>query len=382
LYWTNTSLKTAFASCLLSLLLSVVEGQMYEPDNEPYVLNSGKYGCFEFFGEFIYWKTCLDDLDFAAELTDLSEIQSEDSYRQQIDYHNLSPGWEPGFRLGFAIEDIWCEWRLSGSYTHIEVRDSADHTRQEKNILISPFHFSGFTNPNKEQRNADIGFTEIKGKIAVTYRTWDALLSRAICSSECYVIAPFIGVEGLHLDQKIRTHSWTLSIPETETEDPAPILQIDGSAVTRWNSELCAYGLKFGTDYIYRLGSCIKLFSRGSFTIAAGDRHAKNQQTLVLSTREGDLQPKQSITAKDDDSCLFVNGYHIQCGFIYETELCNTNFASRIGYEFVKWHNVPRPRRFPGGEQNVEFYNRALSTSPGQSTLGFHGIMAGISVEF
>lgn len=342
------------------------------------------------FGDFIYWKPCIDEVDYAAQVTDISGIDEGEGYTQNIKYKCLSPDWEPGFRVGLAINDVWCEWRLSGSYTYIKCCDSSNIIAEEGTVVLSPLQFAGLTNPVNEEGEG--GFYEVEGKCDIKYQSWDFLISRALCSSECYSIAPFVGVEGLILDQKIKTESKLKPLvdkqPSGTTTEASTVVKevtlVNGFGSTDWNSEFCAYGLKFGTDYTYQVGDCLKFFSRGSFTIASGENDGKNEQSLTMNYDSKTESPKtKKVNVEEDDCCIFVNGYNIQLGLLYESDMCGYDFAFRFGYEFVKWHNVPKPRRFPSkDESNESAYTRAISTAPNNSTIGFHGLMVGLAFGF
>jgi len=266
----------------------------------------------------------------------------------------------------------------------LKTNDSSKFRAEEGAVVISPFQFAFLTNPSYDGVSSSGGFQRIRGKIEIDYQNWDLLMSRIICSAECYTIAPFVGAEGLLLKQKIKTHSRLHSIREGTVID-TPGGFGNGRALTNWKSDFHAYGIKFGTDYIYQLGDCFQFFTRGSFTIAVGENSGKNHQSLTRNSEDGIGGPQAVVVIKEkeDESSIMINGYNIQLGFIYETETCGYDVAFRAGYEFVKWHNVPKPRRFPGGDNgNDNAYNRAISTSPSKSTVGFHGLMAGACLTF
>lgn len=383
--WRKKISLAVITAGLLALMPNAANAQTCDTYCDPCDWNPCDCWGIDVFADFIYWKPCIDDMDYAVQLTDLSETLPGESYDQEIKYKCLCTDWKPGFRAGIALNDVWCEWRLSGSYTYLDFCDSSKTHAEEGTVVVSPLQFGALLNPTGEDDSTEGGFHEVKGKIALKYQSWDVLLSRAVCSSECYTIAPFIGAEGLILNQNIKTNSTLDSEFTEEIEEEEEVLAPGlGFASTNWKSDFCAYGVKFGTDYVYQVGDCLKLFSTGSFTIAAGDNDGINSQKLTLnSDSEEEEQVVQSVTAKEDDCCQFINGYHIQLGLLYESDMCGCDFAFRLGYEFVKWHNVPKPRRFPAGSDTTEdAYLRGISTSPSKSTIGFHGLLAGFSLGF
>lgn len=328
----------------------------------------------ELWGDFLYWKPCIEGMTYAAHIEKLPG-DADGSYSQEIRFDSLHWDWTPGFRVGFALDDIWGEWRFGGSYSYLNADKEFEAFANNSFAVISPWQFGLLENPNTDPSSPFDGFSRIKGKARFCYQYWDLLIARAIETRGCHTIVPFIGAEGLMLNQNVKARSTLPANPDIQV----------GYTTIHWHSDFKAYGVKFGTDCIFELGQCLHFFSRGSFSIAQGKNHGKNKQ-FVQHTAPSQTTPiQQSITSDDHSNChsecRWVNGYQIQLGFIYETELCGYDFGARLGYEFVKWHHVPTPSKVSQGTQDGNYQRSQLRASD-YATLGFHGLMAGLSLTF
>jgi hypothetical protein len=294
---------------------------------------------FEIGADYLWWKPCVDELDYAAEVT-LDDITTE------VDYKGICPDWEPGYRAYVKITDFLCDLDFCASYTYLRSTDSADVDFDGGATLDE-----GITSPLIHPDLLSSLFDEAEADWSLTYQAGDALLSYEICSSPCQTFAPFFGVTGIYLHQKLE-------------------VDFDGSAGTgsvEWDSDYWGVGLKAGSAYVYRFNDCLSLFAFASGSILAGEADTKNEQEF-----------ETDITVEDDDCCLVVPGYHVGLGLIYDTCWCNTAFTFRLGYEFLEWYNLPNHRVFSG----TDVADASHSTSASTRTLGFHGLFAGVAVKF
>lgn len=311
---------------------------------------------FDFGVDFIYWKPCIDDMDYAARVSTEGAVPEF----TKIKYHSVCPDWEPGVRFFVGMPEFWCEWDLGFSYTWIESRDS-DRTRFSE----TPTALIGITSPmahmNLLEGVATL-YNDVKGSWRLRYNEWDLLLSYDISCKPCHEFRPFFGLAGLYIDQKYKV---TLRNDVT-----TPI-----EHTVKWNSDYWGIGLRAGTHYAYEICDGASLFARADATLLAGEANNKNKQDF-----DNNSTPTAANNFKftDDDCCRFVPGVHIQTGFEWDSCWCDTDYSLRLGWEFVHWHNVPKHRSFTGDDSGLEISHSGSTTR----NIAFHGLLAGFAMSF
>lgn len=316
-------------------------------------------GGFEFGADFLYWKPCVDETDFAAYTLegDTTTTDGIPENTLSVNYKQMCLNWEPGVRVRVAMPEVWCDWKLSASWVWVHSCDSralglADG---DQGHYTSPLLAPGFGDLITDYVTAD-------GSWDSTYQTWDALFSYDITCNRCNVITPFFGVEGLVLNQTLKA-DYETTVGE----------QVNSSYV-KWSSDFWGVGLKIGTDYTYTLFDCMKVFARASGSLVIGDDCNSEDQGIYYQD-SATITTLDSRKYKDDDKCLIVPGYHLQVGFLYESCYCGVDFGVRLGYEFVNWYNVPNQRNF-----SLDSTNGATPSSI--RNYGMHGLLAGAEVKF
>lgn len=304
--------------------------------------------------EFLWWKPCVDDLDVAALLT-------TNGTRRRVDYESLCPEWEPGFRVYLEFPNACCNWDLSASFTYLS---SDDHAKQrfrgadDDNGIISPLIFGGA--PFDDEPTYEHGKQRWKFK----YNEWDVLLSYEICCNSCHHFRPYFGVAGLILDQDLKAHF----SHRTDNVDT----HID------WDSEYWGVGLRAGSNYQFDIGCGFSVFAKAHATLLAGEADSENKHHFVSNSTAIGIADER-IHFKDDDCCHFIPGYNISAGFSYTGCWCDWEIGARLGYEFVWWQNLPNHRIFFGDNTSIE---ASHSSSPDTRSIGFHGLVAGLSLSF
>lgn len=321
------------------------------------------FGGFEIGADFLYWKPCVDNLDYAVvRYADSSDSSTPETTTRKWGYKCLCLDWEPGFRIRFGKDDIWCNWRLDASYTWLNVKTSSsckEPNSDEGTYVTSPFfhpNFRYFEDPTFGE------ISEVDGSYNLTYQTWDVLLGYDIACNRCHSFKPFFGVEGVILNQEIKAEGYV----DAEVDD------VDYYS-TKWSSDFFGVGLKIGTDYQFQMFDCLQFYGSAAGTIAVGNHDGK----WVGDVADASGNIDHNIFS-DSDCCQFVPGYHLAVGLLYETDACGCEFAVRVGWEFVQWHNVSNPRAFSSALPYDEHY----SASTDYTTLGFHGLVAGLDFAF
>jgi Legionella pneumophila major outer membrane protein precursor len=322
------------------------------------------FGGFEIGVDFLYWKPCVDNLDYAVvKYHHTTEGTSPVIDSNKWGYKCLCLDWEPGFRVRFAKEDIFCNWNLSGSYTWLDVCSSG--SCKEPSADLDAYVSSPLFHPamNNDEFAPEFGeLTYVGGNYDTTYQTWDVLLSYDIACNRCHSFQPFFGVEGVILNQEIKVAGF--QDYEHHYAD---------AMAAKWNSDFFGVGLKIGSAYEFQLNDCVKFYGSASGVITVGNRDGKYVGAVYHQSGEVD---KWIFT--DSDCCQFVPGYHLAAGLLYETDACGCDFAVRLGWEFVNWHNVSNPRAFTSGKDGQEFF----SASSDYTNVGFHGLVAGLDFSF
>ncbi len=294
---------------------------------------------FDFGVDFLWWKPCVDDLDFGAE-------QKGDKF----EYHSICPDWEPGVRVTLTIPDFYCDFGFKGSWTYIESDDSSSFSNSE-DVLATLLHAS------VAEDTSGI-YDRAKGSWEACYNEWDLLFYYNMNCNSCHNFMPFFGVAGITLFQEFKANYF----------DSGGLL-----AKAEWESDYWGAGFRIGADYNYRFSDCLSFFVKSSGTILAGVADSEH-------VSKGRDEPSGSFGSKkigeDDECCQIVPGCYIGAGFIYDTNICDFDFSFKLGYEFVNWYNLPNQRMFP----EDDFISH--STSSNTRTFGFHGLTAGLAFSF
>lgn len=343
---------------------------------------------FEVGVDFIYWKPCYDNTEWGVKLNSTSTtLPTVDAY--ESNYAAICPSWEPGVRVRVAKHDILCDWTLSGSYTWIHSNDRSRIHADGTTGTSSDYVTSPLFGPGIADFDDLFFFTEGAASWKTNYQTWDVLLSYDFECNRCSTFTPFFGVEGLILSQQLRTAFAyndfnTGSSSHSSNSDDESLVNLTNAAAVSWKSSYFGVGLKLGTDYVFNLFDCLKLFARASGSIVIGDNNSSNRQVYHIGTGTGTAAQTRAARYKDDDCCLIVPGYHIQLGVQYDNNWCGTDVALRLGWEFVQWFNIANPRTYVntfGGSTTAD--NFAIqASSPNVSTIGYNGLLAGLDVRF
>lgn len=323
------------------------------------------FGGFDVGADFLYWKPCVDDLDYAAVSTSGTV---GDATGTLVDYRGICPEWEPGFRVWVGKSDVLCGWDIAASFTWMKSDDKAAFETSDLSIYSTLGHAALLG-------DTTVGAVDIAGNLFNVaaaewdskFYAWDVLFAHPLdCCGPCFEFVPFFGVSGIYLTQEFNSaFANTLDTADTAT----------ALFATNWESKYWGVGLKFGSDFNYHFNDCLSLFALGSAEILAGEATTGyNRQVLTL----GD-DTVVAAQFNDNDCCLLVPGYHIAAGFRYASDWCGTDFGIRIGYEFLKYYNVPNARTFMGDQFATQ---AALSTSANTRTFGFHGLLVGADVSF
>lgn len=337
--WNKFFSLALMSAALCAFAPSGVQAQNCDPCCDP-CWDPCNFGEFEVGVDFLWWKPCVDDLDYCAD--------RKSSSNKDFKHKSVCLDWEPGVRVFLGKPDFYCGWDFGASYTYISSCTSST-TKHNGNIVPTNTH-SGFTSAF---------FDEGKGSWDSCYHEWDLLISFDNSCNQCHQLSHYFGVAGIVLDQELKA---TL-------ENSSQIEQ------TKWDSDYWGVGFRLGTDYNRRICDCFSFFANGNATILVGDADSKTR----FDSRDSGTSADH--TFKDDDTCQIVPGYHLSAGFSYDTCVCDWDFSLRLGYEFLVWHNLPNQRTYVS-DSSFSSPETALSTSSNTRTFGYHGLLAGVQMSF
>lgn len=298
---------------------------------------------FEFGLDFLYWKPCYDDLDFAIERVSIDP----DHYR----YKSLCSDWEPGVKFTVCFPEFLCDWSFRGSYVWIRSTDrhSVDSEGRVVDLLVHP----------QLQENVFSDF--VSAKWNTSYNEWDFVAYQKVLFGGCNEFYPYIGLAGIWLNQKL-----------TSSQEAG-----SHTVTTDWTSHFWSVGLRSGVEYNYHLFTGLKLYADANASILCGASNTVNTQTQIISSEENVMH------FRDSKCCRIVPGFHIGLGVMYEVCFCGLDFDAKLGWEFLNWYNLPNHRTFTGDQgEDVRPVDVGTSTSPNIRTIGFNGVVAGLSVSF
>ncbi|MGA8163418.1 MAG: Lpg1974 family pore-forming outer membrane protein [Waddliaceae bacterium] len=352
--WSRQIALTALSALLCVLTPSSAKARGYGnyTSCDPYGCNdpcSG--GGFEIGGEFIWWKPCLDHLEYAIVDFNPSGIEA-----RRVKYQTLCPDWEPGGRAWIYAPSLFCgSCGLYASYTGIYSKDCdatrVDLANPQKRIVIPLSGFENFEN-----------FDRANAHWKVHYHDYDVLFTYVCCCGDSSLFRPFFGFAGLVLDQELFVRGRELS---------EVTQQLENSVKIKWDSDLFAYGIRVGTEYECQLADCLSLFGKFTASVLTGEPDTKSFQSQFSITEEFE----QKLKVNENECYRCYPGYHLSAGAMYTSCFCNVDFSVRIGYEFVEWHNLPHHRRFIDNDPTQ-------GTASTDRTFGWQGLLVGASIGF
>lgn len=306
--------------------------------------------------DFIYWKPCVSDIDYAT-VTLVSGSSPDYQYKE------MCLSWEPGFRIYFAKEHALCDLGLNASYTWLDTCTKSTVTSKEPTVDYN------IVTPYIQFNNLPASPDQLVATYDSSYQSWDIFLSYELPTCGCHRLLPFFGVEGLILNQKLRTNIFTGSTDAYPTHNQ------------KWTADYSGVGLKIGSDYHYAMMDCLEVFSRFSGTAVVG---SVSNDKNVFYTQNADTGAvgDDVDTYRGEGGCQIIPGFHFQAGFSYTATFCSCEMDLRVGYEFLYWLNVPTPRKFERGESNGNNDSLIRSSSSKAVNMGLHGILAGLSTTF
>lgn len=314
--------------------------------------------------DFIYWRPCVDDLEYAT-IDTFATAAPLNGQIQSTQINSVSPKWAPGFRVYLGVPGLCYDFDLTASYTWIYsgTTSTTSSATGIGGLRLHPW-LSGLTDAT--QATFGLG----RANYSLHYNEWDVLFSYRIACNPCHSFVPHFGIAGIVTDSRFRG----VYIRGT-VADPL----VDG--VFSDTADYWGVGLRVGSDYEYKFSRCLTAFARAQGTILAGE--AKNSHASALASTATAPVPIVAVNAVDSHkSCHLVPGYHLAVGVQYDDKMCDMDVFFRVGYEFLNWWNMPNQRTFVHNQEDMGNSGTGPSTSASVRTLGFQGLFVGAGVSF
>lgn len=311
--------------------------------------------------DFLWWKPCIDDIDFAGtRTTTVDSTVTPPLTLTDFHYKGICPEWRPGVRINFDYPNLftWCNIGMTATYTYVDmVQTHTVHGSDNIDILAFP----GFV-------NQDVGANPIHGKWYMKYQTWDTMLYFNYCCCECLYITPSIGVAGLILNEQLKNSAITsISNP--------PITNV--TTDVNWKSLVRGVGIKSGLDINFLYSRCLTFYGFANGSLLAAKAHTKYKEDDYYVLADTNVQAE--LRVKDHNCTRCVPGFHIGVGAQATFCICGFPISARAGYEFLQWYNIPKHRIFSW----TDIANGNIPTSPSTTrTFGFHGPLVGLDLSF
>ena len=368
--WSRWIALTALIASLFIIIPGWAKAKDYDPCDPCGGWAPCSFGDLEVGGELLWWKPCIDHLEYAHLVTypgNSSQVPAESTGNTRTEIKNLCPDWGPGGRIWVYKPSLLCgTCGLGASLTGIYVNhaetcigtniDETSSTFIGDAYIPSASHYYG-------------KYTKVKGRFKLGYYDYDVLLSYPCFCSECSVIRPFFGFAGLVVNQKFDGEGINAKITTGEIA---------------WKSSLAAYGLRVGTEYECKFADSFGVFGKVAATIVSGTPNTTDKQVFTDNFEN----PKVSTNHDgiENECCRCYSGYHLAVGVTYDTCINNLDIIFRVGYEIIEWHNFPQQRKYI--TNSVESLNGKpsylVTNSPNSGTriIGWQGFLIGLGASF
>lgn len=326
------------------LLGSVLLGASALQANECCCDPSPCCGSWMAYADFLYWKASVTDLPFAA--TSTLEFITPPGFtqinNQSLKYARFN--YDPGFRVGIGYLSA-CDWQLTAEYTRFHTSGSGSLATPS---AVGPLVLE------------DIWFSQIGAvKLSIDanqisdFDQGKVLFAAPYFACSRFAFRPTFGGIGAWLNQKLQLQRSTL------------VVDTPGQFNTLLRNFFQGGGLDIGCDTEIQIWKCLSLFGRGSYSLLYGRYDLRRHDDIsVFSTTP--------VFFTNDQRTIeygFANSFDINVGLTASWCLCNMNWSTQIGYEFMYWLDQVRVRGiFPinGNGDAVALY--------GKGHVGYQGL--------
>jgi len=307
--------------------------------------------------DFLYWKPCVDNLDFALSSKDISDPESAAPFNPESGpvkgkYHFLDPRGQGGVRARLGNDALWNGLGFFVSYAYAASADS------DSSLELPPGHVW----PTRMHGAQMFAGNSASAKYRLHYQAVDALFTQSIICGCCGETIPFFGFDSLYLFQEVKSHGTDV------------VNNLIGK--TKWTSDLYGAGAKVGLEYRYRFVEDIGIYTKISGSVLVSQDHAR------FKSEQGQIEPGLNLVVEEGEikfkstEEIIVPGFALAIGAFYKIEGENMRGNLHIGYEFIQWFNIPSQRRYGASENSLARHYES------KTLLGLHGATAGFDISF
>lgn len=304
--------------------------------------------CFAFWGDWIYWNVCQDDMD-----TSISDSSVVPDVLTNAETNFFDSDYKSGFRLGASYR-LPCDcWSLEAIWTryHPKWHQTDDPSTGGK---IVPTHV-----PNA-LAGATV-FGEVQTENRLRYDQLDVLFAKTYRWGDCFKVRPYFGARVLWLKQKFNT----TAVGTAATVD------------TQWRYDLPAGGVTLGFEGKYGLCGNISLTGHFGTSILGG--RVEHHHDWFVATGATTEQGPGVWFSEHRHHCQFIGGWDASVGIAYDSTFCDCPWFFAVGYEINDWWNTPKDPRFVNGGPNGSL---GQITSDSGSRLTLHGLFVRAGTTF
>lgn len=325
--------------------------------------------------QYLYWKPCVNDLDYGSTGSDIFFFEEQNSQ----DVRRICPDWESGYRiyLGASSAD---GFGLFGSFT--QVKGSASDTFEEPEVFIFPTNLHPFMAQIITALSGDeIAYVGADSYWDSDYRDWFIGGTYQLELNSCSHLTPYFGVAGLLYDEEFNTAFATVALDE---EEFGP-----GFTFSNYSMDFKGVGLRLGSHFHSTICDCFGVYANMNWSLLVGDSDSISDFGFSDGLNE---EEDSFLTYHDDGCCSLVPGCQLGLGVTYDACICDVDLMFKIGYEFNAWYNVPGYRFFAEGftqilnEAEAEIddviANYGTSTLTSSRTIAYHGLTVGVGLKF
>jgi hypothetical protein len=300
----------------------------------PQYFSYGMPSRFTVFGDFIYWRTDVENTEVAEKGTESSSNPLVASVK------TLQPKgkWRAGFRAGIGGKFGECDnTELMLGWTHLNARSA--HVQKSTTAatdIILPMG-SSLLGPRASSVNA---FWKLH--INVLDLDW----GRTYFPANRFTLTPHAGMRGalfnFHMHQNFDS-IWSFYTPAA-TPTPAGLVQQLGSTSNRSKFNYAGAGIKAGTDAAWRLSECWSVVGKLGLSLLYGKYNIKQHLEGFATDGliDGSLLLPADIHFKKDMWRMRSNLEAFLGVMVEKTFGCDDqyDFAISVGYEMSQWFQL------------------------------------------
>lgn len=322
-------------------------GSMYTEGYGPFVT-----------GEFLYWTSQMDGLDFAYSQTRYDNITG--SITGSIDIARPSFDWDPALRVGLGYYFNTVDWSVKLEWTRLRSDVRASKARADGFSLNSLW--------GRPSASSTLVLEDMKSHWDFAYDVLDLTLRPGFFRYQCFAIQPEFGLRGAWID-------WKYDI-DSIYEDDDTILSIKQNHKNDFN----AIGLVARTNMKWFMGWGFNIYANALASVLYGKFDVEMPSTILFR----DI----TLTQKYHDEYWRVrSNVHLAIGLEWERFFMNNGMRLNIhaGYEFLSWFNQNQLQRlrvvaFNSGNQGSNFGE--IYPVIERDDLSISGLTVGAGLEF